>query len=291
MNPARPPRSSVSGRPQAAGARCGTNSRAAIGLRIVAVALVLAAVWQSMVSSAPSQAPTAPTLRVFTTRAIRTVLDRIGQEFERSRNIRLDITTDIAAPMVRRVRNGEPFDVLVAAPDQISGLVQDGWILSETRVDLARSGIGVAVRSGAAVPDVSTVEAFTRTLRNARSIAYLKEGQSGVYLTRLFEDLSLAAEIAPKVVRPERDIVSELVAQGSVEIGMVVVTQILTTPGVTLAGPLPNEIQHYVVFSAGVSSKSARRQAAASLLDFLTSAPARAVMQSQGMEALAPARR
>ncbi|HSC08297.1 MAG TPA: substrate-binding domain-containing protein, partial [Steroidobacteraceae bacterium] len=100
------------------------------------------------------------TLRVFTTRAIRTVLDRVGPEFERTSRHRLEITTDIAAPMVRRVRGGEPFDVLVAAPDQIDALVKDGFIIPDTRRDLAQSGIGVAVRQGAAIPDVSSVDAF-----------------------------------------------------------------------------------------------------------------------------------
>jgi len=224
------------------------------------------------------------TLRVFTTRAIRTVLDRVGSEFERTSRHRLEITTDIAAPMVRRIRSGEPFDLLVAAPDQIDALVTDGFIIPETRSDLARSGIGVAVRQGATIPDVSSVVAFKRTLLHARSIAYLKEGQSGVYLARLLEDLSIAAAIEPKVVRPDRDIVSQLVAQGDVEVGMVVVTQILTTPGVTLAGPLPDEIQNYVVFAAGVSAQSRAVRVAKDLLSFLMSPAARAVMRSQGMQ-------
>lgn len=150
--------------------------------------------------------------------------------------------------MVRRVRSGEPFDVLVAAPDQIDALADDGYILPATRTNLAQSGIGVAVRKGAAVPDVSSLDAFKRTLLGARSIAYLKEGQSGVYLARVLDELSIATLIEPKLVRPDRDIVSQLVAQGDVEVGIVVVTQILTTPGVTLAGPLPDDIQHYVVF-------------------------------------------
>lgn len=258
-----------------------------IGQMTVCV-LLIAALWSSRPLTAIGQPPT---LRVFTTRAIQTVLDRLGPEFERSRAVQLEITTDVAAPMVRRVRSGEPFDVLVAAPDQINGLVKDGLIIPETRIDLARSGIGVAVRSGAAVPDVSSVEGFKRTLLNARSIAYLKEGQSGVYLAGLLEELSIAAAIEPKVVRPDRDIVSQLVAQGDVEIGVVVVTQILTTPGVVLAGPLPETIQNYVVFSAGVSTKSRSTRAATDLLVFLTSASARAVMRSQGMEPLADVKR
>jgi molybdate transport system substrate-binding protein len=156
---------------------------------------------------------------------------------------------------------------------------------------LDQNSIGVAVRQGTAIPDVSSVDAFKRTLLSAKSIAYLKEGQSGVYLARLVEDLSIAAAIEQKVVRPDRDIVSQLVAQGAVEVGMVVVTQILTTPGVTLAGPLPDEIQNYVVFAAGVSARSRAARVAKDLLSFLMGPTARAVMQSQGMQPVSGVKR
>jgi molybdate transport system substrate-binding protein len=250
-----------------------------IGAWLVALALCLQ----------PSQSVTAQTstIRIFTTRAIRTVLDHVGPEFERTSRHRLEIVTDIAAPMVRRVRRGEPFDVLVAAPDHIDGLVKDGLLIPETRTDLARSGIGVAVRQGTAIPDVASVEAFRRTLLNARSIAYLKEGQSGVYVARLLDDLAIAGAIEGKVVRPEQDIVSQMVARGDVEIGIVVVTQILTTPGVTLAGPLPDAIQNYVVFSAGVSARSQAAGVAKDLIAYLVSPSVRAVMRSQGMQPMA----
>jgi molybdate transport system substrate-binding protein len=121
-------------------------------------------------------------------------------------------------------------------------------------------------------------------LRRPLEYAYLKEGQSGVYLARLLEELSIARLIEAKVVRPDRDIVSQLVAQGDVEVGIVVVTQILTTPGVTLAGPLPDDIQHDVVFSGGVSARSRAAGVARELLLFLTGPSARAVMRSQGMQ-------
>lgn len=261
------------------------NRIARVGLR---AAVLTAGLWTSLQTPVIGQAPA---LRVFTTRAIRTVLDQVGPEFERSRRCGLDITTDIAAPMVRRVRSGEPFDVLVAAPDQIDALARDGFITPATRVDLARSGIGVAVRTGAPLPDVSSVDAFKRTLLSARSIAYLKEGQSGVYLARLLEDLSIAEAVEPRTVRPDGDVVSELVARGQVEIGMVVVTQIMTTPGVTLVGPLPEDIQNYVVFSAGISARSEAAGAARDLLVFLASPAARAVMRAQGMQPMSEAGR
>jgi molybdate transport system substrate-binding protein len=197
-------------------------------------------------------------LKIFSTRAIATVLEKVGPEFERTTGHRLNVTTDIAIRMVRRIQAGEPFDFLVAAPGQIDGLINEGKIIPETRTNLTRSGIGVQVRAGAPKPDISTVEAFKQALLNAQSLAYLKEGQSGVYLAGLLERLGIADAIQSKVTRPDTDIVSELVATGHIELGMVVITQILTTPGVELVGPLPPEIQSYITFTGASVQPQAR---------------------------------
>lgn len=161
--------------------------------------------------------------------------------------------------------------------------IKSGRIIAETRVNIARSGIGVEVRAGARKPDISSVEAFKRALLDAKSIAYLRVG-SGNYLAGLLERLGIAEAIKSKVTRPETDIVSELVAKGEVELGMVVITQILTTPGVELVGPLPSEIQSYVVFSAGVSANSKVPDAAKQLMKLLIGPKAIAVIRAQGME-------
>jgi len=223
-------------------------------------------------------------IMIFSTRAIATVLDEVGPEFERATGHRLNVTTDIAIRMVHRIRDGQPFDFLVAAPGQMDALVREGKIIRETRTNLARSGIGVEVRAGSPKPDISSVDAFKRALLNARSIAYLREGQSGVYLAGLLERLGLAEAIRAKVMRPDTDIVSELVAKGDIELGMVVITQILTTPGVELVGPLPSEIQSYITFTGGVSTASRHPEAAKELIRFLTGSVALPVIKAQGME-------
>jgi len=223
-------------------------------------------------------------ITVFTTRAIMTVLENVGPEFERTTGHKLNLTTDIAIRMVRRIQAGEPFDFLVASPNQIDALIKEGKIASETRNNLTRSGIGVQVRAGTPKPDISSVEAFKRALLNAKSIGYLKEGQSGVYLASLLERMGIAEAIASKVTRPDTDIVSELVAKGEIELGMVVITQIMTTPGVELVGPLPPEIQSYITFAAGVSTTSKAPDAARDLLKFLLGPVALPIIKSQGME-------
>ena len=176
---------------------------------------------------------------------------------------------------------------IVRSPDQrvVSRRrwIERGRIVAATRTEIARSGIGVEVRAGAPRPDISSVDAFKRALLNARSIAYLRVG-SGIYLAGLLERLGIAEAIKSKVTRPESDIVSELVAKGEVEIGMTVITQILTTPGVDLVGPLPPEIQSYITFTAGVSSRTMVPDAARQLIQFLREPRTIAVIKAQGME-------
>jgi molybdate transport system substrate-binding protein len=223
-------------------------------------------------------------LKVFTTRAIATVLQKIRGDVERKTGRKLSVTTDVAIRLVRRVKAGETFDLLVAAPGQLDELIAEGKIIRDTRTDIARSGIGVAVRRGATKPDVSSLDAFTRALVGARSIAYLKEGQSGLYVADVLERLGIADQIKPKLTLPDTDIVSQLVSRGEVELGIVVITQILTTDGVSLAGPLPPEIQSYITFTGGVSVNSQAVDAAKELLRMLQAPAAISVMRSQGME-------
>jgi len=224
------------------------------------------------------------TIKVMTTRAIATVLNEIGTEFEKNAGHKLSITNDIAIRMVRRIQSGEAFDVLVASPEQIDTLIKQGKIIPRTKTILARSGIGVAVRADAEKPDISSIESFKKALLNAKSIAYLKEGQSGIYVDELISKLGLADTLRSKIVRPDTDIVSELVAKGEVELGLVVITQIQTTPGVELVGPLPKEIQSYAVFVAGVSTNSKSPAASKELIRFLTGPQSVKVMKLQGMQ-------
>ena len=222
-------------------------------------------------------------IEVWTARAIATVLAEIGPQFERTTGHKLNISSDLPTAFVRRANAGEQFDILISGSSSVDDWIKDGKIIAETRTDIARSGIGVEVRTGARKPDIRSVEAFKRTLLNAKSIAYLRVG-SGIYVAGLLKRLGIAEAIKSKVTRPESDIVSELVAKGEVELGIVVITQILTTPGVDLVGPLPPEIQSYVVFTAGVGANSKVPDAAKQLIKFLTGPTAIPVIKTQGME-------
>jgi molybdate transport system substrate-binding protein len=238
-----------------------------------------------LVASAPIIVPGQPRseIRVWTARALGTVLAEIGPEYERRTGYKLHVTSDLASGFARRLIAGEPVDLLISGSPAMDEWIADGRILAGTRADIARSGIGVEVRQGAAKPDISSVEAFKRTLLAAKSIAYLRIG-SGIHMDKVIARLGIAEAIQAKVVRPQSDIVSELVARGEVELGIVVITQILTTPGVTFVGPLPADLQSHVLFSAGIPAISKTPDAARQLIQFLTGPTAQPVIRRQGME-------
>lgn len=237
-----------------------------------------------VVFCAQADSARAAEIKVWTARAIATVLAEVGPDFERQTGHTLSIASDLSTAFVRRANAGESFDVVITGSVPLTGLANEGKIIPDTRTHIARSGIGVAVRAGARKPDISSVEAFKRALLNAKSIAYLKDVGSGIHVGRVLERLGIAEAIKGKVIRPESDIVSELVAKGEVELGIVVITQILTTPGVDLVGSLPPGLQSYVAFEAGVSANSKQPGAARALIGFLTGPVAASVITAQGME-------
>ena len=233
--------------------------------------------------SAPEGTPAGGEVRVWTTRAIATVLAEVGPEFERASGVRLRIVSDLPPAFARRAAAGEPFDLLISGSATVDEWIRSGRVIAATRTDVARSGIGVAVQSGAPKPALGSVDAFRRALLDAASVAYLRVG-SGLYLDSLFARLGLTESIGVKARRPVGDSVAVLVARGEVELGLVVLTQILTTPGVEFAGPLPPEIQGYVTFTAAVSADARMPDVAGRLIAFLRGPGAARVILAQGME-------
>ena len=224
-----------------------------------------------------------PDIKVWGPRAIATVLWEIGSQFELLSGHQLDIDSALADSYVDRMNAGEPFDVFIGVPALVDAFIENGKVLADSRTPLIRCGMGIEVRAGAAQPDISSVETFKQTLLEAKSIGFLKVG-GGVHIEDVIRRLGLMEALSAKIVRPTTDIVSELVAKGDVELGMVITGQILTTTGVQFVGPLPPELQADVVFVGGVSSNAKARYASRELLGFLNGEIAASVMRSQGME-------
>jgi len=223
-------------------------------------------------------------LKVATIRAGEIVLKELGPEFERTSGHTLRLIVDLAPALARKIEAGEPFDVAILATPVLDRLIARGKIAAATRTDVLRAGIGVGVRPGAPKPDISTVEAFKRALLDAKSIAYLREGASGVYLAGLLERLGLAEALKPKTILADTDRVSEMIASGEVELGMVVIPQMMSVPGVQVVGPLPADIQSYISWTAGVSTDTPQAEAARALIDLLRSDAATPIIKARGLE-------
>jgi molybdate transport system substrate-binding protein len=183
-----------------------------------------------------------------------------------------------------RIDAGESFDAVCLTTSTIDQLTKEGKLVADTRTNFMRVPIGVAVRSGAPKPDIGSVEAFKRTLLNAKSIAYLKGGSSGPYLDALFNRWGIGPELQQKTRRPDTDIVGELVARGDAEIGVTAITTMKATKGVDVVGPIPSEIQSPVLVACAVGAKAAAPDAARQLVKFLSGPGAIPILKSKGAE-------
>ena len=191
-------------------------------------------------------------------------------------------TAPDAIPM--RLQRGEPADLIILAASALDALIAQGKVARGSRVDLVRSSIGVAVRAGAAKPDISSVAALTRALLEAKSIAY-SASASGVYVsTELFQRLGIADRVASKSKRIESERVGAVIARGEAEIGFQQVSELLPIEGITYLGPLPEEVQRVTVFSAGIGANAKSPDAARALVAFLRSAAAAPTVTKTGLE-------
>ena len=183
-----------------------------------------------------------------------------------------------------RVRRGEPVDVLILTRAAIDELVSEGRVVAASRVDLARSSIGMAVRRGAPKPDISSVDALKRALLQAKSIAYSAQ-VSGVYLsTELFPRLGIVDEVMKKSRRVDVGRVGTVVARGEAEIGFQQISELLEVPGIDYVGPLPAEVQRVTVFSAGVAVGARNPDAARALIEFFASPSGMETMAKSGLD-------
>ncbi len=221
-------------------------------------------------------------LRVLSTLGLRGVLTEIEPLLTRRG---LDFAASYGASnlLMPRIAGGETADVAILTDAAIEELTQRGAIAAGSRRDLARSAIGIAVKAGAAKPNIRTVEAFKQALLAARSVAFSKSGASGLHFIELIRRLGIGAEVAPKA-RIFDGVVGELAARGEVEIAVQQVSELKLVGGIDIVGALPDELQKITVFSAGVFAASARPAAAGLLIAALATPEVMSVMRNQGLE-------
>jgi molybdate transport system substrate-binding protein len=216
--------------------------------------------------------------------AMRQVLADLVDEYRQRSSVQVAIESVGGVDASRRIRDGEAFDFVVLASDALRQLADAARIDATSRVDLARSGVAMAVRAGSRAPDVGNEAAVRDAVLRARSIGY-STGPSGAHLVKLFEHWGIAATVAPRILQAPPGIpVATLVARGDVELGFQQLSELIHAAGIDVIGPLPPGIQMVTVFSAAVCTVSNRRAAARDLLAFFASPAADATKRRHGMD-------
>jgi len=223
-------------------------------------------------------------LLVLSSNATRAVLDALAPELERDENLRLVFRFAPSAELKARIEEGEEFDVVFLTSALVDELIAIGKVDAGSRTTIARAGVGVAIRKDAAKPDLSTLEAFRRTLLDARSIAYVGQGVTADLLRNIFDRFGIAEDMRAKTEILSGVTAAEAVASGASELGFTQISEILPHPGVELAGPLPPEVQVYTTFQALVGSNSRQSKAGRRLIRFLTAPAAAPILRAKGME-------
>jgi molybdate transport system substrate-binding protein len=251
-------------------------------------ALAVAAVW--LVANA---APAAE-IKVMNSGGFSAAYRELAPQFEHATGHKLTTAWgpsmgDTPEAIPSRLRRGEPADVLIMVGYALGDMITQGKVVAGSRADLARSGIGVAVRAGAPKPDISSVDALKHALIAAKSIAY-SDSASGVYVsTELFKRLGIAEQVAGKSRMIPAEPVAGVVARGDAEIGFQQMSELLPVPGIDVVGPLPPEVQKITVFSAGVVADAKEPDAAKALIAFLASEAAAPAITKSGLEPMTSA--
>lgn len=224
-------------------------------------------------------------IRVICSNALKTTLEELAPAFEKATGDKLAITFGATIPLKAGIEKGAAFDLTMLGMEAVDDLIKDGKLAAATRAVLANSGAGVAVRKGAPRPDIATVEAFKNALVNAKSVAYVEQGGTGVYLKGLLARLGIADDIKPKLkLLPPENPAAKAISNGEAEIGMTQISEILPYPGADLVGPFPKEIQLTSAFGAAVAANAAQPEGASALIKFLKGPQAAAVFKAKGLD-------
>ncbi len=215
-------------------------------------------------------------------------MNELGPQFERTTGHKLVIDFGFPAVFKQRIEAGEAFDVTIMSPVD-DDLIKQGKIATGTLAVFGRTGVGMGVRKGAPKPDISTTDAFKRTLLNAKSVAYGRDAATGIYFLNLLERLGLAEDMKAKL-KPYGGAGGsmEAVATGDAEIVVNGASLIISFPNVEFVGLFPSELQRYAVFTGGVSTAAKEVEAGKALLKFLTTPAAVAVFEAKGFEPVTP---
>jgi molybdate transport system substrate-binding protein len=229
-------------------------------------------------------------IKVLSTTAMKTSLDEIAAEVERATGSKLSFSFGPSAKIAKMVADGEPNDVAIVTDKGFEELAAQGKLVPDSRADVAKSAMALAVQKGAPKPDIATAEKFKQALLAAKSLGMSNPvggGQSGANLVKIFDKLGITDAMKPKCFYGPggpAGLIGNYLVRKEVEIGIQQLPELMAVPGIDIVGPLPPEIQAVTVFSAGLSSGAKNPDGAKALIQFLTTPKAKAVMKSRGMD-------
>jgi molybdate transport system substrate-binding protein len=227
-------------------------------------------------------------LKVMSAGAMKAMVTELGGDFTRETGHTLALTTGTVGQLRDKLLAGEAADVVVMSDTAIDQLIGQGHLVRGSRVDIARTGIGVAVRDGAPKPNISTPEALKQALLSAKSIAYVDPASgatSGIYFASVLQRLGIADAVKSKtVLRQGGGYVAELVARGEAELAVHQISEIIPVKGATLVGPLPRDLQKVTVYSAALPTRAAATEPAKALVEFLARPAFKAKLAAAGLD-------
>jgi molybdate transport system substrate-binding protein len=242
--------------------------------------LIIAATGTLLLSSLADAAE----LKVLSTQATEEAYRELVPQFEKDTAHKVTTVFTGTLDANKRLAAGETYDLLIMSGPSIDEHIKAGKVVPGSRVDLAKSGVGVGVKAGAPKPDISTTEALKKTLLAAKSIGY-STGPSGVYVIGLFQRMGIADEVKGKLKQtPTGVFVGGIIASGEAEIGFQQVSELSHFAGVDYVGPLPADVQQFTTFSSGIVAGTKEADATKALVKFITAPAAAAAFKKRGME-------
>ena len=223
-------------------------------------------------------------ITVLASNGVKAAVVELIPQFENETGHKLKFTWGASNLLTKQVESGEAFDVVIVTPSLIKGLVQQGKVVDGSAVNLARVGLGVAVKQGAPKPDISTVEAFKSTMLNAKAIAYTTAGQSGLHFISVTERLGIADQVKAKGKTIPGGAAAEFIVKGEADTAVQLIPELASVPGVEVVGPFPAELQNYIVLTGGVGTNAKDKVGAQALIKYLTTPAAISVIKAKGME-------
>lgn len=240
-----------------------------------------------LITISQSTTASAADIRVLCSNGLKAVFEELVPQFERASGHKVNVTFGLAANFKQQIDGGQAFDVAILTPALIDDLIKSGKLAADSRSVIARTGLGIMIKSGARKPDLRTTDSFKNALLGAQSIAFAKEGASGVAFVATIEKLGIAQTLQPKL-KPTAsgEEVNDLVVKGGAQYGILPLSEILAVKGAELGGMFPADVQTYITMATAVSAKAQQGAAGRDLIKFLMAPAATTVVKAKGMERL-----